>query len=265
MPDSEVSMFLSAHTDSFLSFSFENDRNACAKGLWHHVKTKARGKDKNMVIPVFLTLLEKVKHRGLWGPDDTLPNLYSEIWDPDVYLCKWKKTNKILYLSHIHNNRQWNGFSAFNPFSLKEQGGATLLNWAGAWGYLGNLRLQVPVFHLKVTLLSQSRGQGSVLWVEQSLQIFEPLLRCSQVWLLFSVSVKTKKEFIGGYSSQTMRRRQDCVCNLRTRWKPWSKFPWRSPIRQIQAIFKADEIETGKSPRCIWLISHKDVLPITCN
>lgn len=60
MPDSEVSMFLSAHTDSFLSFSFENVRNACAKGLWHHVKTKASGKDKNMVIPVFLTLLEKL-------------------------------------------------------------------------------------------------------------------------------------------------------------------------------------------------------------
>lgn len=60
------------------------------------------------------------------------------------------------------------------------------------WGYLGNLGLQVPVFHLQVTLLTQRRGQGRVLGVEQSLQVFEPLQRSGQLRLLLGVSVEMK-------------------------------------------------------------------------
>lgn len=67
-----------------------------------------------------------------------------------------------------------------------------VLNWVWVWLYLGNLRLQVPVFHLEVTLFSKSRSQGSILRIKQSLQVFEPLQGSPQFWLFFSVPMKTK-------------------------------------------------------------------------
>jgi len=55
------------------------------------------------------------------------------------------------------------------------------------WGYLGNLRLEVPVFHLEASLLSQSRRQGRVLVVQQGLQVFDPQQRHGQIGLLLGV------------------------------------------------------------------------------
>lgn len=68
--------------------------------------------------------------------------------------------------------------------------------------YLGNLALQIPVFHLQVSLLSQGRRQGGILRVQQSLQVFEPLQRSCQVWLLLGVPVQTAWLSHRGYSTE---------------------------------------------------------------
>lgn len=65
--------------------------------------------------------------------------------------------------------------------------------WAGL--HLGDLGLQVTVFHLQVTLLSEGSGQGGILGIEQSLQVLEPLQRPRQVGLLFAIPAKNSREW----------------------------------------------------------------------
>ena len=97
--------------------------------------------------------------------------------------------------------------------------------------YLGNLGPQVPVLHLDVTLLPQSRGQRRVLRVQQSLQVFDPLQRSGQLGLLLGVPATERPT---GSRVSNARRRQWLCLQLKNQVETvLLQFPLPSPMNQM--------------------------------